>query len=334
MADIGFASQVGATAWLSGTANAQVSQAGLTAWLVSTVPGYVSQTGATVWIREVNTASGVSAGMLAHLACPVTTLCNLWKITATDGTIKRYCNHTRNLTYNSETYLAIPMRPTSTQMNANLEPGNAEIDAPLLLGGFEEDDLIGGKWDFARVEMLVVNYLDTSIGFARRHVGFIGEVTISNGVFRAEFRSMTELLNQPVGDLYQPLCPYSLGDADCKKDLTSFTHSGTVSAVDPSHPNSIFTVSVTQADDYFTLGKVTFTSGANNGLVMEIKKQIGNRLILARPMPNAITATDGVTLVAGDDKRRETCRDKFANAVNFGGFPELPGIDRVFKYPE
>jgi uncharacterized phage protein (TIGR02218 family) len=36
---------------------------------------------------------------------------------------------------------------------------------------------------------------------------------------------------------------------------------------------------------------------------------------------------------AGCDKRLATCRDRFANAVNFRGFPHIPGNDFVISYP-
>jgi uncharacterized phage protein (TIGR02218 family) len=38
-------------------------------------------------------------------------------------------------------------------------------------------------------------------------------------------------------------------------------------------------------------------------------------------------------VVAGCDKRLENCRDRFANVVNFRGFPHIPGQDTVIRYP-
>jgi hypothetical protein len=35
----------------------------------------------------------------------------------------------------------------------------------------------------------------------------------------------------------------------------------------------------------------------------------------------------------GCGKRFETCRDRFANGINFGGFPAIPGNDFVISYP-
>ena len=46
-----------------------------------------------------------------------------------------------------------------------------------------------------------------------------------------------------------------------------------------------------------------------------------------------VTAGDDFTIRAGCDKRIETCGSKFANVVNFRGFPHIPGQDTVIRYP-
>ena len=42
---------------------------------------------------------------------------------------------------------------------------------------------------------------------------------------------------------------------------------------------------------------------------------------------------DLVRLTAGCDKRFETCRFKFDNALNFQGFPDLPAEDWLMAVP-
>jgi uncharacterized phage protein (TIGR02218 family) len=46
-----------------------------------------------------------------------------------------------------------------------------------------------------------------------------------------------------------------------------------------------------------------------------------------------IEVGDDFSVVAGCDERLETCRDRFANVVNFRGFPHIPGQDTVIRYP-
>ena len=49
-------------------------------------------------------------------------------------------------------------------------------------------------------------------------------------------------------------------------------------------------------------------------------------------MPRPIVVGDQVRLVAGCDKTFATCKAKFANALNFRGFPHLPGNDAAYGY--
>jgi len=55
-------------------------------------------------------------------------------------------------------------------------------------------------------------------------------------------------------------------------------------------------------------------------------------LALWQVPPQAMQPGDTFTLTAGCDKRFETCRAKFANALNFRGFPHMPGNDFVVGY--
>lgn len=82
---------------------------------------------------------------------------------------------------------------------------------------------------------------------------------------------------------------------------------------------------------YFDHGKITFTSGLNSGLSMDIKSSLPGQITLFLPMPNAVQVGDAYTIVAGCDKSIETCKATFDNVVNFGGFPYLPGIDKIVQ---
>lgn len=55
-------------------------------------------------------------------------------------------------------------------------------------------------------------------------------------------------------------------------------------------------------------------------------------IALLEPPVRSITAGDAFVIRAGCDKRLETCGSKFANVVNFRGFPHIPGQDSVLSY--
>lgn len=82
---------------------------------------------------------------------------------------------------------------------------------------------------------------------------------------------------------------------------------------------------------YFDFGVLTFTSGANNGLSMEVRSYVEGQITLALPMPYLIVAGDTYSMHAGCDKAFETCRDRFDNVLNFRGEPYLPGLDKMIQ---
>jgi len=55
-------------------------------------------------------------------------------------------------------------------------------------------------------------------------------------------------------------------------------------------------------------------------------------LTLLEAPVRVIAEGDGFSIRAGCDKRMETCGAKFANTLNFRGFPHIPGQDAVLRY--
>jgi hypothetical protein len=93
------------------------------------------------------------------------------------------------------------------------------------------------------------------------------------------------------------------------------------------------TVSPQGESGYFAYGTVTFTSGLNAGLSMEVKQSAPGGFVLQLPMPYDIAPGDTFSAVAGCSGRfKEDCQTKFNNVINFRGEPYLPGLDHVLQY--
>ena len=80
---------------------------------------------------------------------------------------------------------------------------------------------------------------------------------------------------------------------------------------------------------YFDFGLITFTSGNNAGLKMEVRSYVPGQITLQLPMSYACQVGDAYTMHAGCDKSESTCHDRFSNVVNFRGEPYLPGLDKI-----
>ncbi len=151
-------------------------------------------------------------------------------------------------------------------------------------------------------------------------------------------RGLAHKLNQSVGHCYGYGCDADLGDARCTVDLTNplFAGSGAVMAVTDARRFAVSGLD-TFSDTWFSGGKLTWTTGANAGRAMEVKRHGVNAtrvsIELWQAMSEAVAVGDAFTVIAGCDKQFTTCKMKFANAVNFRGFPYMPGNDAITSYP-
>jgi hypothetical protein len=84
--------------------------------------------------------------------------------------------------------------------------------------------------------------------------------------------------------------------------------------------------------EYFQNGLVTWTSGLNAGLSMEVKLYNIGFVELFQPMPYAIALSDAYSIKAGCDKQLQTCISRFNNVINFRGEPHLPGNDQMMAH--
>lgn len=85
------------------------------------------------------------------------------------------------------------------------------------------------------------------------------------------------------------------------------------------------------ASGYFDGGLMTFTSGENDGMAVEVKAYVPGQWTLCLPPSYPVTVGTTYSMVAGCDKSRNTCRDRFSNILNFRGFPFVPGNDAIMQ---
>ncbi|MDZ4255239.1 MAG: phage BR0599 family protein, partial [Sulfuritalea sp.] len=194
------------------------------------------------------------------------------------------------------------------------------------------DDIRAGLWDYATVEVSLVNWADVSMGTLALTKGKLGRIQDGRASFVAELRGLSQHLQQPIGRLYMPACDADLGDSRCGVDLNGspgLTVTGTITSV--ASKRSFADTGRGEADGYFDGGKITWLTGNNADLAMEVKTFLnsGGAFTLQLPMPFTVQVGDTYSVHAGCDKTFATCGSKFSNAVNYQGFPHLPGLDRL-----
>lgn len=275
----------------------------------------------------------------AHLDSGTTTMCFCWKVVRQDGVVQGFTEHDVDLTFNGVVYKASTgFTASAIQSSLGLNVDNLNVDSALSDETINEVDLSAGRYDAAEIELYWVNWSDVSNPNMRLLVakGNIGEVKRQETSFSAELRSLTQKSQQKTGRTFQRFCDANLGDDRCRVNLESLSQTGSVTS---SADLRAFTASGLSGDtEYFSLGKVRFTSGDNTGLVFEIKDHVRypsgiHSFELWAQVPHPISSGDTYVIYPGCKKDRKTCYSKFNNIVNFQGFEFIPGNDTVAKYP-
>lgn len=282
--------------------------------------------------------SRLPTSLLDHLRTGATTMCRCWRVTRRDGRIFGFTDHDRGLSFDGTAFRPEDgLSARTLDQTTGLSVDNSEAIGVLSAAGVTEDDILSGRFDGAKVEHWLVNWQDVSER-ALLFRGEMGEIERAGGAFKAELRGLTEALNQPQGRVYQAQCPAILGDAVCRVDITSaeFSREGAVDAIDDSRIFDLGPLS-----DYplhwFERGMLEVLDGPSEGDQRVIKHDMGSgsgrRIVVWEELRGTISAGDRVRIVAGCDKRFETCRAKFDNILNFRGFPHLPNEDFLMAYP-
>ncbi len=268
-----------------------------------------------------------------------TTLCNAWRLTRIDGVVLGFTDHDHMLEFDGTKFEPESgFLPSSARTELGLNIDDGEVAGAFSAFAITEKDLASGRYDGAIVEVFLLNWQDTSSALKLR-TQEIGEVSFGDHVFQAELRSLAHRLDQPQGRTYGRKCSANLGDASCKIDLTSQLYDGAGTVISSKDERTCIVEGLDAYDEFwFRYGLMTWTSGANSGLSVEIHDhQIQNDQIILKffsPLANISETGDTFEVTAGCAKTFLTCSDKFSNVINFQGFPHLPGSDFAYGYAD
>jgi uncharacterized phage protein (TIGR02218 family) len=272
----------------------------------------------------------LSAALTGHIENEVTTLASCWKLTLKDGSVLGFTNHSEDIVFEEVSYKAdTGFTRGAVESSADLSVNNSDIEGMLNSSAITEEDIMAGKYDFAELVLFMVNYADLTQGMIMLRRGWLGEVSLVRNRFVAEVRGLTERLSKVIGEYYSPSCRTDFASGLCKINAALYRVTGSISAV--SNSQLFFDNTRAEAAGYFSQGKITFTSGLNDGLSMEVKTYTPGSIMLVLPMPYDVAVGDSYSLQAGCDKTFATCRSLYNNAVNFRGEPHIPGTDALYK---
>jgi len=283
--------------------------------------------------------SGDKQALLAHLQSGMTTVCRCWAITRTDGVSFGFTDHDRELAFDGLVFKASTgLTASAIEQATGLSIDNSEAMGAISDAAVRDEDIESGRFDGAEVRAWLVNWAAPEQRMLQFR-GSIGELRRAGGAFHAELRGLTDLLNRPLGRIYQKPCTAVLGDKACGFSLQTpgYWAEAEIGAIEDG-PVLRLHGADTHQDGWYERGRIEVLSGAATGLWSTVKTdrriKAGREVKLWSAIGGGLAEGDRVRLLAGCDKRMETCRLKFNNLLNFQGFPDIPGEDWVVAVPK
>jgi uncharacterized phage protein (TIGR02218 family) len=274
--------------------------------------------------------------LAVHIATGATTLAHGWTVTRRDGVAMGFTDHDHDLTFAGVTFLAASgFAAGGDESESGLAATSSETVGALSSEAIRAEDIAAGRYDGAIVDLYLVNWMAPAQHVRLRRYE-IGEVVRSDSDFRAELRGLSHRFGQMQGRVYGHRCDANFCDARCGLDASAHRHAGVVTDADRAGVTVEGLADIAPAR--LAGGVMTVESGALAGLSVDLDgaRRTGGRMRLAlwQPMATPPGPGDAVSLLEGCDKRFETCRDRFGNALNFRGFPHMPGADFAYSYAD
>ncbi len=272
----------------------------------------------------------LSTGFAAHIAGEVTTLCRCWILETKSGERLGFTDHDTDLWVDGvQCEREAGMEASAVEERIGFNVNSSESSGALQSEKITEADISAGKFDGASVTTYLVNWRAPD-QFVLDRVMLVGEIVREDSLYRMEMRGLSSILDQTKGRHFVNRCQANLGDAKCKVNLETPLLRANGTIIERISSEVIIVDGLSDHETgWFRSGQLTWSSGENSGASVEIldhtKVSDVDKLVLWQPMPRALTLGDGFAVTAGCMRDFDTCKRKFSNAINFQGFPHMPG---------
>lgn len=159
----------------------------------------------------------ISLAMENHLKEGATSLTTCWRITRTDGKEFFYTELDEDVDFEGNKYKsAAGFNKSAITSSATFAVDKLEVTGFLRDDGITDEEIRNGAFDYAQVEVFMINYENKDAGKIRLRAGWFGEVrTTGSGAFMVELRGLVDQLQVKIGGTYLPECPVDLGSPKC-----------------------------------------------------------------------------------------------------------------------
>jgi hypothetical protein len=259
-------------------------------------------------------------------------MADLYTITGLDGTVMRLTTWDVDLKVGANTFLASGPYVARGRTSLTLGLETAELEMAVrasishLYGTipFIQAARLGllNKASVVLERLFMPTPGDTSIPPLLHFAGLISRPLISTIEVSFTVRADTSQLNEKCPkNVMQPACRHLVFDPGCTLDRNVFKKTSSVSG---GSTKSKILCGLVDANAWFDLGYVQFTSGPNAGVKRTVRQYIVGEFNFHLPLFFDPVAGNTFDAFPGCDNRMTTCDTKFSNLVNFAGHPFIP----------
>jgi uncharacterized phage protein (TIGR02218 family) len=288
-------------------------------------------------------------------ATPRMTVCIL--VTPVAGDPIGFTSNTRDMTlpgHPGVTFKSSPGITPSSIESALDEPSTLEMMGIYQEGSFTHEQIVGGYWNFARVQIFTVSWNNPNLGELILFTGNLGDFKDYQTYFNAEARGTLSRLSNDTAEVTTRTGRCGpLGSPRCRVDLdgvrtidgvdyniteTNLTSNATTGPGDTSAMYADFSGPV-PPNNFYANGKITVLTGLNAGVSREIAANIRNdfdgvmSFILKRGFPLNDPDPVLIRIQAGCRLTVEDCMS-YNNIINMDAEPYIPGIESLRKLPQ
>lgn len=247
----------------------------------------------------------------------LTSLINCWKITLNNGKILSFTDYDVDIEYERIIYLAKKsFIPYSILKTDNLLNNKFMIETNIDNHIVRYDDIVSGVYDDATINIFVIDANFPNDGIIRIKHGKIGKVKINNNKLLFEVTNIAENMRWSITSLFSPTCRTNFCDQKCSLNIESFQIKTKITKI---LNNQKIEIEHNQKDHFYSNGLLI----ASNNQQYKIFHQIGNILKISNK--NVILNINDTVLIQPDcNKEFDTCQNKYHNAINFRGEPNIP----------
>jgi uncharacterized phage protein (TIGR02218 family) len=197
------------------------------------------------------------------------------------------------------------------------EGGQDYIELEMLEGYFSDAQ------ELLDAEVKLLFYLPEKQVYFHYYTMYVTSINNDRCKLYLKLEPITTKLQKTLLYTYSRTCRAEFGGDKCRVDKSLYT---TTAKVESINGHIITLAECDKENGYYDAGEIIF----ENDLIVRILTQNGKIIKCDKPIPERLEDTKTLKIMAGCDKKFTTCCNKFNNAINFRGEPNIPG-NKIIK---